>query len=366
MDRLRRRWGGSCGRAEAASGASTSEIDQTVHAQPALFIAEYALAQLLIAWGFHPAALMGHSVGEFTAACLAGVFTSADALALVAERGRMMQALPTGRMVAVPMSAEGIRPLLGETMDIAAINRPDVTVVSGAAEDIAALEKSLAVRSIACRSLATSHAFHSPSMDPIVREFAARVAGIRRHPPRIPIVSNLTGTWMSDEQAMDPGYWGSHVRRTVRFSDGLKELLRDEDRLVLEVGPGRTLTSLAAGHPDRTAGHVIISCGRHAHDTTSDRATLLKAVGRLWLAGVAVDWSALWKDERRGRVALPTYPFDRQHYWIERASVKRTPEPARPIQSDRASDIADLFYVPTWTRRPLGPATVDAPARNAG
>ena len=302
--------------ADGADTEASEKLAQTAITQPALFVTEYALARLLSAWGVRPSALIGHSIGEYVAACLAGVFSLEDALRLVAARGRLMQALPGGAMLSVSMTAGELQPLIGDRLSIAAINGPSLSVVSGAAAPIAELERQLTGRSVASRRLLVSHAFHSAMMEPIVEPFTDLVKRVRLHPPSIPFVSNVSGTWMTSSEATDPRYWAAHLREPVRFGEGIAALLGDGQPVLLEVGPGQTLSTFAKQHPGQM-GRAVLTTLRHPHDAHSDEAFLLTAVGRLWLAGVTPDWRAFYARERRHRVALPTYPFERRRYWID-------------------------------------------------
>ena len=252
--------------------------------------------------------MIGHSIGEYVAACLAGVFSLEDALALVAARGRLMQQLPGGAMLAVPLPEQKIQPLLDDSLSLAAINAPSLCVVSGTTQAVEALQKQLAEQGVECRSLRTSHAFHSEMMSPILTPFVEQVRRVSLKPPQIPYISNVTGNWITAAEATDPGYWARHLRQGVRFSDGLQQLLKEPGQIVLEVGPGRTLSTLAKRQPDRAAGHVVLTSVRHADDRPSDEEFLLTTLGKLWLSGFKVDWEKFYADERRGRVPLPTYP----------------------------------------------------------
>ena len=347
------------GHAHAASDPSSSalrrELDQTWLAQPALFAVEYALARLWMSWGVHPQAMIGHSIGEYVAACLAGVFSLEDALALVAERGRLMQGLPAGAMLAVSLAERDLLPLLGEELSFGAINGPDACVVSGPSEAVERLERRLTARGIHSRRLHTSHAFHSVMMDPILDVFTQRVERCTLNPPRLPYISNVTGMWAAAADVTDPRYWARHLRQAVRFADGLGELLKDSDSLLLEVGPGRALTTLALRHPARAADQTVISSLRHPQDQIADSAFATSALGKLWLAGAPVDWDGFYAHERRRRVALPTYPFEHQSYWVE--PQPRGAAPARQEQpAARRPDMADWFYVPSWRRSALAQA----------
>ncbi|HEY0738797.1 MAG TPA: type I polyketide synthase, partial [Herpetosiphonaceae bacterium] len=332
--------------------AATTQLTQTAIAQPALFVIEYALAQLWQSWGVTPAALLGHSLGEYVAATLAGVFTLADALRLVVTRGRLMQGLPPGAMLAIPRGEAEVRALLHpegtRDLDLAAVNGPSACVVSGPIPAIDALAAHLAAQDIETRRLHTSHAFHSSLLDPILPAFRAAVQQLRLQPPQLPVLSNLTGTWLTAQQATDPDYWVQHLRRPVRFADGLAELLRDETRVLLEVGPGQTLSTFARQHPAQPA---VVHSLRHPHEQQPDVAVILSGLGRLWLAGVTVDWSTLHGDDRRRRVSLPGYAFDRERYWIERQQRAHSLTAASTRASTgKQADPADWFYLPSGKR----------------
>lgn len=295
---------------------SAEMLKETGITQPALFTIEYALAKLWLSWGITPSALVGHSIGEYVAACLAGVFSLKDALALVAARGRLMQELPHGSMLVVPLPEDEILPLLGEKLSLAVINGPSLCVVSGEKDAVENLKENLSLKKLACRYLQTSHAFHSSMMEPILNVFVEIVRKADPKPPRIPFVSNVTGTWIKPEEATDPKYWAKHLRRTVRFSDCLQELLKESKRVLLEVGPGCTFSVLINHQPNKAKEHIVLSSIRHPKDTTSDMAFILNALGQIWLAGSPIDWTGYFRDESRLRLSLPTYPFERKRYWI--------------------------------------------------
>jgi amino acid adenylation domain-containing protein len=313
---------------------SEERLLQTEIAQPALFAFEYALAQQWMAWGVTPAALLGHSIGEYVAACLATVFSFEDALRLVALRGKLMQEMPPGAMLAVALPEEEL--VLGADLSIAAVNEPGRSVVAGPFEAVKELERRLTEDGVGCRRLHTSHAFHSPMMEPVRERFAAEVAKVRPAAPRLPFISNVTGTWITPEQATDPAYWSLHLRAPVRFADGVAELLREEGRVLLEVGPGNALTTLARRQTER-----VVASTRHPRETAEDGEVLLGALGRLWLAGVPIDWSRLYPGERRRRVPLPTYPFERQKYWIE-SGIEGNGHPSQPARRAAGSIAEEL------------------------
>jgi amino acid adenylation domain-containing protein len=311
------------GRAEKAEDraaeAAAARLERTELAQPALFAVEWALARLWMHWGVRPHAVAGHSIGEYTAACLAGVFELEDALALVADRGRLMQEMPPGAMLAVALAEEALVPRLAGGLALAAVNGPADCVVSGPLAEVAALAGELAAQGIKVRRLHTSHAFHSPMMEPAVARFAERVRGVRLQPPRLPCASNLTGGWLTAEQATDPEHWARHLRGTVRFADNLAGMLASCGAL-LEVGPGTALATLARRHPARGKGHLVLSSLPHADDRRPEAACLLAALARLWTAGAELDpeaWDVFHAGETRRRVPLPGYPFVRDRHWID-------------------------------------------------
>lgn len=332
--------------------AATQKLYQTAIAQPALFVIEHALAKLWMAWGIHPQAMIGHSIGEYVAACLAGVLSLEDALKLVANRGQLMQELPKGDMLAVHLPEQEAQSLVDQNLALAAINGPSLCVVSGPTDAIEELESRLARQGIDHRRLHTSHAFHSEMMEPIVNQFAERVAMVTLKPPQIPYVSNVTGTWIRAAEAMDPNYWAGHLRQTVRFAEGMNELLKEPDRVLLEVGPGRTLCTLTRQHPARNDAHLVLSSLHHPQEEcSSDVAFLHTTLGRLWLAGVQVNWHRFHAHARRRRVPLPTYPFERQCYWIE-PQAKAHGGTGQLVLGKRP-DVADWFYIPSWKRSAL-------------
>jgi acyl transferase domain-containing protein len=300
---------------------AAAQLDQTAFAQPACFVVEYALARLLMEWGIVPEAMLGYSIGEYVAACLAGSLSLDDALALVARRARLIQELPPGAMLAVPLAEDKIRPLLDDRLSLCATNGPNFCVVGGPEESIAALETRLAGRGASCLRLQTTHAFHSSMMDPAAGPLTAMAAGVTTQAPSIPYLSNVTGTWITSEDLADPGYWARHMRGTVRFAEGLAELLREPGRAFLEIGPGGTLGTLVRQHPVSTADAVTVPTLRRTGGSGSDLDDLVAAVGRLWAAGAEIDWERFQGGARRHRVTLPTYPFERRRYWIDPPSV---------------------------------------------
>ena len=289
---------------------------QTSLTQPALFVVEYALAQVWLSLGVRPQIMIGHSLGEYVAATLAGIFTLEDALHLLAARGRLIQTMPPGTMLAVVLPEVEVIPMLTDGLSLAAVNGPKLCVVSGPDKTVAALRTRLTGQGTISRELKTSHAFHSDMMDPILAEFEAEVRRVPRNKPTIPIVSSLHGRLATDEEWIDPGYWSAQLRHTVRFADAVSTLMNQPDLALLEVGPGQTLTTLARQNPARQPSQATIySSPRTCRD--SETAEFLSAAGQLWLAGVEIDWAALPGESTHRRVPLPTYPFERKRHWIE-------------------------------------------------
>lgn len=302
-------------------------LRETYITQPAIFIIEYALAKLWMSWGTQPAIMVGHSIGEFTAACLAGVFSLEDVLKLVASRGQLMQDLPPGSMLSVRKPASQVSEYLEPGIDLAADNGPALCVVSGPSEAINDLADRLETDGIACSRLHTSHAFHSAMMDPIIEPFTDQVRVIKLSTPQIPILSTVTGEMMTVDQATDPRYWASHLRATVRFTEAVARLWGQPGRTLLEVGPGKTLATLARQQiQDNQIQSVIASLDIKA-DHDSEWPAMMMAIGQLWLAGLPIDWEKFYQGEKMQRISLPSYPFERQRYWLEPAS------PSAPMQA---------------------------------
>jgi amino acid adenylation domain-containing protein len=300
-------------------GDDAGAITSTEIAQPALFAVEYALAELFRGYGIEPVALAGHSVGEFVAATLAGVFSLVDGLALVAERGRLIRRISPGAMLAVRASNVELAALLDGSLDVAALNSPEMAVVSGSSEAVARFEDVLNHKGIVNRKLHTSHAFHSSMMDPVVEPLARRIAATHLNAPSAPYVSGVTGTWITPEQATSPEYWARHCRETVRFSDAVQTLLAAGVQTLVEVGPGSALSTFALqGAAKGGRASVYRSLPGNERERPDDEF-LLETLGRLWTNGATLDWNALQAGAPRTRVSLPTYPFERTRHWIANA-----------------------------------------------
>jgi acyl transferase domain-containing protein/glutamate-1-semialdehyde aminotransferase len=327
------------------SEAAQAQITQTAITQPALFAVEYALAQLWLSWGVTPTALIGHSVGEYVAACLGGTFSRDTALSILAQRARLMQDMPPGAMLSVRTSEGAIREYLGPRISIAAINSPNLTVVSGDHEAIGELSRALEAKGIMSRVLHTSHAFHSPMMEPVVARFTAIVQSVERRAPSLHWISSLTGQPVTDGEATDPVYWARQLREPVQFFAGIGHLI-DPQVALLEVGPGQALSTLARQHGKRSAAQLITTSLHPTMDYSADPESLLAAAGQLWARGVGLDWLGLHGGTRPRRVALPTYPFQLQRRWVEPSTATRPTftstlqEPANaPMIDTRASQL---------------------------
>ena len=320
---------------------------------PAIFLTEYALAQCWKARGVVPAALLGHSLGENTAACLAGVFSFEDALRLVTLRGQLFERITGGGMVSVPLAAEACRAHLTGNLDLATSNAPELCVVSGPDAELDAFAAKLAALDIEVQRVKIAIAAHSRLLEPILADFGAFLRSIRLNKPSLPFVSNRTGTWITDAQATDPQYWVEHLRNTVHFAEGVELLLRDSRHVFLEVGPGRTLSSLTRLHPTWNADRSAVASLRHPEEQLDDVMFLQAARARLWAAGVELPLEQLVPNPSR-RLSLPTYAFRHQRYWVEAdpegAAVAAAHDPA-----ERVDDITRWQWRPEWSRS-------DAPA----
>lgn len=344
----------------------STDINQTEIAQPVLFIFEYALAALLMKWGIEPYAMIGHSIGEYVAACLSGVFSLEDAISLVAVRGKLMQQMPTGAMISVFLPEDELEPLLNgiEELSLAAVNAPSICVVSGPHDAIAALENQLKTEGHDFSRLHTSHAFHSWMMDPMLKKFEDEVGRVLLNKPEIPYISNVTGNWAAVEEVSDPRYWSAQVQRPVRFADGITKLLEQENALFVEVGPGQTLSTFVRKHKNKETRQPVINLVRHPKEEISDTCFLGDKIGRLWLYGVNIRWQGYYNGEKRYRIPLPTYPFEGRPYWIE-SNTLTTDVGTAPEKSStgKRPDIADWFYIPSWKRTEIfGNKTGESPA----
>ncbi|SDO97764.1 Acyl transferase domain-containing protein [Rhodoferax sp. OV413] len=340
---------------EAEETTASEQLAQTAITQPALFVVEYATARLWLHWGLRPALMLGHSVGEYVAACIAGVFDLRDALDLIAARGRLMQALPRGAMLAVELPEAELQPWLSAHRSLAAVNAERMCVLSGTPEAIDAAERELMARGTETRRLQVSHAFHSAMVDPALPAFEALVTAVTKRTPAIPFISNVTGRTITDEEATSADYWVRHLRGTVRFAEGLGVLLATPGRLLLEVGPGEVLTALVRRHANASLATAILTSQPRPPQWRQGDAQCARALAQLWVAGAPVDWQAYHAchtghgGTARRHVPLPTYPFESRSYWIEPGQPafggSAKAEPAR-------RELADWFQAPIWRRAP--------------
>lgn len=321
--------------------------------QLVIFILAYALAKLLMHWGIQPHALVGYSLGEYTAACLAGIFSLEHALTLLVERVRLTQRTPGGAMLSVPLCQKELEPYLAGCQDLSlAIDNGESCIVAGTTTAVEALEKQMKGKRVMCLRLKNSFAMHSKMMTPILQEFEERVRQIPLKKPQICSISNVTGTWIKDEEAVDPAYWVAHLKQTVRFADGIKELLKEKNLVFLEVGPGHDLISLIARYIDKRPDCEAVNTLRPAGKELSDTRYLLNRVGILWLRGVAVDWASFHSGEKRCRIPLPGYPFDSRRL-INPGTPRRLDAPTVFNSNGAASppgEITGCFYIPSWNR----------------
>jgi acyl transferase domain-containing protein/thioesterase domain-containing protein len=314
---------------------------------PLIMIVEYALAQLWMSWGLKPAALVGHSMGENTAACLAGVMSFEDCIGLVLLRGQLFDTVPVGGMLSVPLPASEVRGLLGSDLDMASVNAPELCVVSGPQHALDELEAVLRAREIEPQRVPIDIAAHSRMLEPILGRFEAYLRSIPLQAPKLPIHSNKDGKPLSAAQATDPMYWVAHLRNTVQFADCMAALMKESGRVFLEVGPGKALGSLAQAN-GVPSGQVINSL-RHAEHAIADDVWFLGTLGRLWATGVKVDWEPIWGEARRHRVPLPTYAFQRKPYFIEPGEARH--HKAEPVHLLRNEDVTQWGFQPRWRPR---------------
>jgi acyl transferase domain-containing protein len=344
--------------AEGSEDAAREEMERPSRALPALFATQYAQAKLWQSWGVQPAAMIGHSMGEYTAACLSGVIPLKNALAIVALRGRLFERVPEGGMLSVPLSPAELEPLLGDELSIAVVNGPEMCVASGPVAALDELEQRLRERDVEASRIHIRVAAHSKMLEPILADFETYLRNVPFGSPSIPYVSNLTGTWSEAADAATPQYWVRHLRNTVRFADGLETIFADPDRIMLEVGPGRTLATLARMHPSKPAKLEPLTSIRHPDQPVNDQAFMLGMLGKLWEQGATIDWDG-FHGERRVRVPLPTYPFEHEAYFIAPGRAVTAAVDAADDLSKR-EDVGEWFHQPSWRRStPAEPVATD-------
>ena len=345
--------------------AAADQLKNTRYTQPALFITEYALARLWLSWGIQPTIYCGHSIGEYVAAHLAGIFSLTDALTLVATRGKLISELPRGSMLSVRMNPEKVQGLLPPGLSVAAVNSHNLCVVAGPDEEIAEFSRQLDGLELPNRVLETSHAFHSAMMDPILDTFQTVVEGIALHRPKKPIVSTVSGTWLTDAQATNPHYWATHMRETVQFSDALETLFTCVRPLLLETGPGTVTATLARQQLKGRSVPVIASLDTR-QGATSGYQAMLNALGQLWLAGVEPDWLAFNAGRASNKLALPTYAFNRKRCWIDPLPEKVMPSPPTYQANPLAETDAPLITRTTMRKKRILDAVQSVLTETAG
>jgi acyl transferase domain-containing protein len=328
------------------SGESSNRIETPLIGSP----------RRLMKWGISPYAMIGHSIGEYVAACLSGVFSLEYAIELVTMRGKLMQGLSPGSMLSIPLPEEELKTLLPEDIALAAVNTPSSCVVSGPHLAVAAFEKQLQEKGYDVKRLHTSHAFHSQMMDPIITEFEEKIKQTSLNKPEIPYISNVTGTWITAQDAQDPGYWARHLRHTVRFSDGIREFLKEENTIFLEVGPGNALCHLVRQHKNKNQPHFVLNLIKHPKEKDPDDYYLLSKLGLLWLYGKNPDWSKFYGADQRHRIPMPTYPFEGRRFWFDLDPYEILARQQSEKQLTKKPDIEEWFYLPCWERSLLLPA----------
>lgn len=323
------------------------KLEEATFWQPAIFVCEYALAKTWQSLGIQPTMLMGHSIGEYVAATLSGVFQLADALALIAMRGRETQKLQGGAMLAVIAEKETLKEHLVDPVELAAENGPGLQILAGPEAAMATCEETLKEAGFQTIKLPTPHAFHSEMMAPLMAPIRQCLAKVTLGKPTIPIISNLTGTWLTGAQAQDPEYWAKHTRSTVRFNTGLETFFQNSHLVFLEVGPGQVLSKLVSRHPQTPFGAVAST----NKDDRLDAASLQAALGRLWEEGMPLNWDELYEGQQRARLPLPTYPFDGHRFWILEDPQSEAPVFADPLKVKQP--LEQWFYQPSWKQAPM-------------
>ncbi len=341
--------------------AASKALERPSRTLPSLFATEYALAKQLLAWGAEPAGFIGHSMGEYTAACLAGVVSLNDAMRMVLLRGQLFEKLPLGGMLSIALPEREVRQYMPANLDIAAVNAPDLCVASGPVSDIEQLQARLEEKEIDCTRVRIEVAAHSAMLDEVLQEYRDFCKTITSSKPQIPYTSNSSGGWITDAEATDPNYWVQHLRNTVKFSDNVATVVANEARVLVEVGPGQTLTNLARAGEQQA--HAIFGAMRHPNDQSSDVEVALRTFGHIWAAGVTIDWGSLWADERRRRVALPAYPFERKAYWVEPGVVNAQEPDQAESGLKKRQKIEDWFGLHSWTQTAVPKATEEIDTR---
>ncbi|WP_179090402.1 non-ribosomal peptide synthetase/type I polyketide synthase [Paenibacillus sp. FSL R7-0337] len=327
-------------------------LKRTELAQPILFSFEYALSRMLAEWGVEPDMMIGYSLGEYAAACYSGVFSLEDTIRLLLCRGRLMQQVPKGAMLSIPLPEEAVIPLLSDGLSLSVDNGTSC-IIAGTEEAIANFELTMKQNKQMCTRINIAHAGHSAMMDGILQSYEAELRAVKLNRPAVPFVSTVTGTWITDGEATDIKYWVKQMRETVRFAKGIQELASDSDRVFIEVGPGQDLSLLVHRFLDGSRQQYAVNVIRPSHIVRSDVHYLLNKLGRLWLSGIDIDWGALEANQNRRRLSLPTYPFEREFY----GEITSLPQSsAVSVKGGKKEAVTDWFYAPAW-RESILPAS---------
>ncbi len=331
------------------SSEESDLINETQNTQPLLFIFEYSLAKQLDALGVKPDMMIGHSIGEYVAACISGVITLKDAIRLVIARGEMIQKLPKGTMMSVGLTEDEVQLFLNDQISIAAVNSDKSCILSGSTQAILAIQEQLDDMEVVYQELKTSHAFHSEMMAPIKEEFLKVFSEVNIESPKIPYISNVTGKKIKKDQVMHGDYWFNHIRKTVRFLDGLESIFRtNKDLIFIEIGPGKTLSNFARQCNSYTKNCRVENLVRHPKEIVNDTEYLLTSIGKLWRYGVSIDWQNLHSNAALSKISLPTYPFEKIKYPIGENLNTTLEEKLKFGTKHKKGDSSKWFYTPSW------------------
>lgn len=341
---------GSSWQQGAGAGDAAEKFKRTKFIQPIVFTFGYALAQLLITWGIKPHAVIGYSFGEYIAACTAGIFSLQDALKLVVARAQLVEETPEGTMISVPLTREQIEPLADNRLSIAVDNGPSC-IVAGPRGLIDTFEQQMKDRKYLCMRVETGDALHSALMDPILKSFQSHVEKVKLNEPQIPFISNLSGTWAIPREVAAPAYWIKQLRQTVQFAPGIRELLKIENAIFVEVGAGVTVSTIVRQFTRKESKHMVINLVQHPQGKEPDTGYLLNKIGRLWLYGININWLAFYSQEKRSRISLPSCPFHGQYYpFADRGVAFKSAagNDTGKYSIRKKPDISDWFYISLW------------------
>ncbi len=335
----------------ASTDIDKNKINDTYYTQPLLFLIEYAFARLFIKWGVRPKYMIGHSLGEYVAACVAEVFSFEDGLRMIVTRAELMSKVDKGDMLAIGVSSKDISSLLIEGISIAAVNTKDSCVVSGSEKSIADFTEVLLNEEIPFSKLKTSHAFHSQMMDEILDEYEEELSKIIFKSPTVEFISNSTGKVIQNNEATSPKYWANHLRNTVNFSEGIDFLLNKGNTIFIEIGPGKTLSNFCKNTNETFENSASVSLVRHPKEQKDDNLFLTNSLGKIWSLGVDIDWKEYYEGEIRNKVSLPTYSFDNYKLDFYVDPFEKLSQDTLLSTSKRP--ISQWFYTPNWKKGQL-------------